>query len=127
VARYFTGLSACVKEIRRSRIFAGLHFEFDNLTGKRAGRAVAEEINADFLLSKACLPALSIESISNGVPYLGIHGRIGTTCILEASSDLTSWHSVFTHTAGIGGFFVQDSSAHAFTGRFYKIRAQQSP
>jgi hypothetical protein len=42
--RTFDSFSAAAMEAGRARIFAGIHFEFSNQAGQRAGRGVAREI-----------------------------------------------------------------------------------
>jgi hypothetical protein len=43
-SRTFTRFSQAAEEAGRSRIYGGIHFEFDNHTGLASGRAVAREI-----------------------------------------------------------------------------------
>jgi hypothetical protein len=44
VRRTFPGFSAAASEAGRSRIFGGIHFEFDNADGLLMGKAVAENV-----------------------------------------------------------------------------------
>jgi hypothetical protein len=48
--RSYPGFSAAVAEAGRSRVMGGIHFQFSNLAGLSAGRAVAGEILAGKLL-----------------------------------------------------------------------------
>ena len=43
-ARSFNSFSAAATEAGRARIFAGIHFEFSNQAGQKAGRGIAHEI-----------------------------------------------------------------------------------
>ena len=43
--RTFNSFSEAAAEAGRARIFAGIHFEFSNQAGQRAGRAIAREIS----------------------------------------------------------------------------------
>ena len=49
-ARSFDSFSQAAAEAGRARIFAGIHFEFSNQAGQKAGRGVAKEILANKLL-----------------------------------------------------------------------------
>jgi hypothetical protein len=51
VDRTFTSFSAAAEEATLSRIFAGVHFRFDETTGQRLGRAVA-----DFVVDRLLTP-----------------------------------------------------------------------
>jgi membrane-associated phospholipid phosphatase len=42
--RHFTSFSEAAEEAGLSRIYAGQHFRFDHLSGKRLGRRVAESV-----------------------------------------------------------------------------------
>src|SRR5262249_50781126 len=48
--RTFKSFSAAAREAGRSRIFGGIHYEFDNRHGQAAGRAVALDIWQRLLL-----------------------------------------------------------------------------
>ncbi len=50
VTRSFAGFWAAAEEAGRSRIYGGIHYEFDNQEGLRSGRAVAEYIVRRYLL-----------------------------------------------------------------------------
>jgi len=49
VERSFTSFSAAAEEATFSRIFAGVHFRFDQTTGQRLGREVADFVVDRFL------------------------------------------------------------------------------
>jgi hypothetical protein len=50
VIRSYAGFWAAAQEAGRSRIYGGIHYEFDNQEGLRTGRAVAEYIARNFFL-----------------------------------------------------------------------------
>ncbi len=50
VTRHFPGFWAAAQEAGRSRIYGGIHYEFDNREGLRTGRELADYIAKRFLL-----------------------------------------------------------------------------
>ena len=52
VVRHFTSFSAAAQEAGISRIYAGQHFRFDHIAGKRQGKQVAESIDETILLPR---------------------------------------------------------------------------
>ena len=104
-----------------SRIYGGIHFQFDNVAGKTSGKKIADYISANFLLPNAQLPLVRFEAFVGGVPQLRIHGRVGATCFLEASSDLNHWTVVCTNTAASGGVIVNDAAGITNRMRFYRV------
>ena len=121
VTRTFTSFADCVNEIGRSRIYGGIHFEFDNREGKASGARIGDYVAANFLLPNDRLPSLRLERIVNGIPELRIHGHVDAVFVLEASSDLGHWLPIATNTAVVGGTMLKDSNAHNFSARFYRI------
>jgi len=51
VERSFTRFSAAAREATLSRIFAGVHFRFDLITGGQLGRHAAKVVDDNFLRS----------------------------------------------------------------------------
>ncbi|MCA9118852.1 MAG: vanadium-dependent haloperoxidase, partial [Planctomycetales bacterium] len=49
VTRSFTSFSQAADEAGRSRIYGGIHFEFDNAAGLTAGRAIGAYVSSEFL------------------------------------------------------------------------------
>ena len=105
-----------------SRIYGGIHFQFDNLEGKRTGGRVGDYVSANFLLPNTALPQLRLESFTNGIPQLRLHGQFGRNVILENSADLKAWNSVFTNASILGGLLLTDPIAPGQSPRFYRIR-----
>jgi hypothetical protein len=78
-SRSFTSLSAAAAEAGRSRVFGGIHFEFDNVAGQTSGRQVAN------LALKTLLPMQSRVVNTNG--ELRISGTVGDdTITIDASA-----------------------------------------
>ncbi len=126
VARTFNSLAACVDEIGRSRIYGGIHFEFDNREGKRTGHAVAEYVAANYLLPNHRLPEVRLW-LANGDPEVCLHGRVGIPYLLQASSDLANWHTLSTNVAVAGGVIVNDPAAVSLPARFYRAIEMPNP
>jgi hypothetical protein len=57
VRRSYAGFWAAALEAGRSRIYGGIHYEFDNREGLRTGAAIADYIAAHFFLPLADVPA----------------------------------------------------------------------
>jgi hypothetical protein len=78
-SRSFTSLSAAAAEAGRSRVFGGIHFEFDNVAGQTSGRQIAN------LALKTLLPMQSRVVNTNG--ELRISGTVGDdTITIDASA-----------------------------------------
>jgi hypothetical protein len=120
--RTFRSLKACADEVGRSRIYGGIHFQFDNTEGKRVGGLVGDYVAANFLLPNDALPQVRLEGFRAGAPLLRIHGRIGGHFVLEWSSDLSSWHGLSTNLAAAGGLLFSDDAARNLPVRFYRVR-----
>lgn len=121
IVRTFNNLSACVDEIGRSRIYGGIHYEFDNREGKRTGQAVAQYITANYLLPNDQLPELRLHRFVDGIPQLLLHGRVGVSYLLQVSSGPADWKTLSTNVAAIGGIVVIGSDAASDPSRFYRV------
>jgi hypothetical protein len=120
IVRTFNSLSACVDEIGRSRIYGGIHYEFDNREGKRTGQAVAQHVTANYLLPNDQLPELRLHRIADGIPQLLLHGRVGVSYLVQVSSDLVGWKTLSTNMARAGGLVVIGSGP-SVPSRFYRV------
>jgi hypothetical protein len=125
VFRAFTSLAGCADEIGMSRIYAGTHFQFSNRDGKTCGRRIGDYVTANFLLPNNRLPLLVPDGAStNHVPVFRLHGHIGATCVLDASTDLVHWQSISTNLAVCGGLPVVDVAPMTSAIRFYRAREE---
>ncbi len=123
VTRSFTSLAACADEVGMSRIYGGIHFQFDNVEGKRAGAMIGAYVSANYLLANSQLPQVVLEGFVNGAPIVRLHGQEGTTCVLEASSDLKAWQPISTNTAVVGGVVIHDARTDLPLSGFYRAVA----
>jgi len=121
VVRSFSSLAVCADEVGMSRIYGGIHFQFDNVEGKLCGQKIGDYITANFLLENDRLPLLKIQTFSNQRAVLQLHGRIGTTYLLEASTDLTHWKPIYTNSAVSGGLIFNDLRAATNQMQFYRL------
>lgn len=126
VTRRFDSLSACAEEIGMSRIFGGIHFLSGNRDGKICGARIGRQVFENFLLPHNRLPALSVKRAGPGMIELCLHGRIGTTCVLEASSDFLTWQPVSTNAAVIGGVVVTNEVTGDVSARFFRLRERKA-
>ncbi len=53
VVRRYPGFWAAAEEAGRSRIYGGIHYEFDNREGLASGSALAQYVGQNFLLPRA--------------------------------------------------------------------------
>ena len=113
-----------MNEIGRSRIYGGIHFEFDNREGKASGARIGDYASANFLLPNARLPEVRIKLITNHIPELIVHAHVGATFVLEATSDLNQWQQISTNLAVSGGVALRDLSASGSNMRFYRAVEQ---
>lgn len=117
VTRSFTNLTQCVDEIGMSRIYAGIHFSFDNVEGKKSGKKIGDFISSNYLLPLSVLPLV----VSDG-SSVRVHAALDAQVITEASNDLIDWHPIATNLATIGG--VKISEPGTANARFYRARLE---
>lgn len=121
VTRTYHSLAACADEVGMSRIYGGIHFMFANREGKRCGARIADFVTANYFLENATLPRLSLDLLGPAGARIRVHGHVGRTCVLEASSDLRQWTVIATNIVAVaGGCVVNDLSAGSPT-RFYRV------
>jgi hypothetical protein len=121
VIRSFASVAACADEVGQSRIYGGIHFQFDNREGKAMGKRIANYISANFLLPNEKLPTVRLEALTNGSPLLRVLGHFGATSVLESTHDFVNWQPVATNTTLLGGNLILDSAAPS-TRVFYRVR-----
>jgi hypothetical protein len=68
VSRSFNSFSAAAEEAGRSRIYGGIHYEFDNQQGLRAGRRIGELVCRTLLLPREDRPRTELPRLLNPVP-----------------------------------------------------------
>lgn len=106
VYRSFKSVSACADEVGMSRIYGGIHFPFDNTSGKSSGKKIGNYVTANFLLPNERLPLLQVDGVGDRPDTLHLHGHIGSQMILETSADLIEWRPISTNAAVAGGVVV---------------------
>lgn len=119
--RSFSSLAACADEIGMSRIYGGIHFQFDNQVGKASGKKIGDYVSENYLLPNTVLPFLRLTGFSNGVPRVQIHGHVGASFILQASTNLVDWQSIWTNNAASGGVVFSDANGFGGPSRFYRV------
>jgi hypothetical protein len=67
------------------------------------------------------LPALHWEKQADDSARIRVHGHVGATCLVEASTDLTHWTQVAGGKAVIGGFLVEGITIDAIQPRFFRV------
>ena len=87
---------------------------------------IANSSNALLTVSSGAYakPQLSSVTFSNGVFRLTVSGDTGPDYIVQASTNLTAWQSLFTNHLPTPPFNWSDSNAASFTRRFYRIQLQ---
>lgn len=124
VSRHFTSLAACADEVGMSRIYGGIHFQFDNTAGKASGKAIGDHVTANFLLPNYRLPLVRMQGLADDKPVLRVHALIGSTFVLEASPDLQNWHGIATNMAAVGGLVLMDDRPGLPSACFYRVVPQ---
>lgn len=124
VFRHFASLAACADEVGMSRIYGGIHFQFDNTAGKASGKAIGDYVTANFLLPNYRLPLVRMEGLADDKPVLRVHALIGSTFVLEASPDLQNWHGIATNMAAVGGLVLMDDRPGLPSACFYRVVPQ---
>ena len=121
ITRSFSSLAACADEIGMSRIYGGIHFQFDNVGGKICGGKIGDYVSVNFLLPNNQLPFARFENFADGAARVHVQGHIEATCVLEASANLVDWQPVSTNTAAAGGIVVNDVASTNQRVRFYRV------
>lgn len=106
VFRSFKSVSACADEVGMSRIYGGIHYQFDNVAGKAIGKKIGNYIAANYLLANNQLPLVKVDEGSKEGKRLRLHGHIGAPIVLEVSTKTNQWKSISTNVAVAGGVSV---------------------
>ncbi len=121
VVRTFQSLASCADEVGRSRIYGGIHFEFDNRAGKECGARIADWVVANYLLANDQLPRLACSPHEQGL-QLRIHSRAGQVSVLESATRFDAWQPVQTNLYRPGGWPVWILIAPSEVCRFFRMR-----
>jgi len=121
IYRTFNSLAACADEVGLSRIFGGIHYPFDNVDGKAAGKKIANYIMANFLLPNGALPAFRIEGEKDGILQIRMHGHANVVCTLEVSVDQANWRPLASAKAVMGGALANGGPASAPGPRYFRV------
>lgn len=120
VTRNFQSLAACADEVGMSRIYGGIHFQFDNTEGKACGKKIGDYVSANFLLPNDALPVVRVEAFTNASPVLRVHAHFNTAFVVQASPDLRTWQPLSTNSAAAGGVLIGDNLAQQWAARYYR-------
>jgi hypothetical protein len=120
VLRTYDSLTACADEVGMSRIYGGIHFQFDNLAGRESGTKLGNYVSANFLLPMDHLPFARLERASGGVALVRAHAQAGRLVELQSSSNLVDWTSVETRLAVSGGTVFEHEIADQ-PMQFYRL------
>jgi hypothetical protein len=123
VIRHFTSFAACADEVGMSRIYGGIHYQFDNVEGKKCGDKIADFISRNFLLPNNALPSVIMETTTNGLPRLRIQGHFQTPFVLERATNLEApvWTPIYTNVASMGGATYEETNRLG-PNKFYRVR-----
>jgi hypothetical protein len=87
----------------------------------KAGTAMSTNVTLTVSGSGPARPQLSSVVYTNGVFCLTVSGDPGHDYILQTSSNLTDWSSIFTDSMPTPPFNWSDGNAGNFTQRFYRV------
>jgi hypothetical protein len=118
--RTFESFSECADEIGRSRIYGGIHFEFDNQRGKACGKQVARYVIANELLPIELLPLARVEAVTATGVSVRVHAQANATFVLGTSTDLEHWSIAATGRGEPGGVLISLPQDPAVP-RFYRV------
>ncbi|QDT00326.1 vanadium-dependent haloperoxidase [Adhaeretor mobilis] len=81
--RQFDSLSEAMAENGRSRVYLGIHFDFDDLVGQEVGQAVAADVASQFVVASDD----GVEGVEESVLRYEITGRNVTSDLIVAVDD----------------------------------------
>jgi len=105
VQRSFTSFSQAAAEAGQSRIYGGIHWQYDNQAGLAAGRAIAEQVFYDVLTPLAavapCLPSSTALCLGDGSRF-----KVEATWrYTSATGDVPGTAGALTGTSDSGQFW----------------------
>ena len=87
-----------------------------------AGFAASTNVSLVVSGTTPSMPQISVPVYSNGVFSLTVTGDAGHDYIVQASTDLLDWTSIFTNPMPTLPFTWDDVGASNFSQRFYRIQ-----
>lgn len=121
VVRTFQSLADCAEEVGLSRVYGGIHFEFDKRAGAESGAKIGRYIAENFLLPNDWLPRLTMTRSSGNIG-LQLQGHVGAKCVLEMTADFRTWDAAVTNTAVTGGSMIYLPADSSKPVCFFRIR-----
>ena len=92
------------------------------IVSNTAGFAPSANASLTVTSTTPALPQLSNSVYTNGTFSLTVNGDSGHDYIIQTSSNLTDWNSVFTNPQANPPFIWNDPGASNFNQRFYRIQ-----
>ncbi|HSY17565.1 MAG TPA: immunoglobulin domain-containing protein [Candidatus Acidoferrales bacterium] len=87
-----------------------------------AGSAASTNAFLTVAVGAPAKPQVAGINFSNGIFQLTINGDAGPDYIIQASTNLVTWQSLFTNHLPVPPFNWSDSNAASFTRRYYRIQ-----
>lgn len=79
VERHYTSFSQAAEENGRSRIYLGVHWEFDNVYGQQQGRSIADDVFAKIGLERGAGTQLQIQRAGGGLQTISLAADVKVT------------------------------------------------
>ncbi|MEN8847877.1 MAG: phosphatase PAP2 family protein [Akkermansiaceae bacterium] len=122
VFRSYPGFSAAADEAGVSRIYGGIHFDSGNIAGQAGAFLLGRMVGEQFLTPLNTLKFTVVRPSSDGM-NLQAQVTVGETYLILASSDMSSWQTLGTLTAGSAILTFTDTDAPSGK-RFYQLVKQ---
>jgi hypothetical protein len=79
VERHYTSFSQAAEENGRSRIYLGVHWEFDNVYGQQQGRSIADDVFAKIGLERGAGTQVQIQRAGGGLQTISLAADVNVT------------------------------------------------
>jgi hypothetical protein len=89
-----------------------------------AGFVLSTNVSLTLSSSTPTAPQLSAPAFSNGTFSLSVNGDAGHDYIVQTSSNLIDWTSIFTNPMPALPFIFNDAAASNFMQRFYRVQVR---
>ncbi|MEJ6579837.1 MAG: vanadium-dependent haloperoxidase [Akkermansiaceae bacterium] len=119
VLRSYPGFSAAADEAGVSRIYVGIHFASGTIAGQSSAFGLGTLVANNFLAPLSDTEFSLVRHSPDGL-QLEVQVTNGATYRVEASSDMQSWETLTTITAGSSTISFLDANAPAGK-RFYRL------